>query len=384
MIGHLCTDINQGALPALLPFLVLHKDISYASAAGLIFAANCVSSVIQPLFGYLGDKGSRPWLMGLGAFLAGTGLAFVGFLDNYWSIFIAVAVSGTGVALFHPEGGRLANLAAGEKKGSGIALFSVGGNIGFAVGPIIASVSLTVFGLKGTAVFLLPAVAMLIVTFSAQKGLALLSTQAQRKRASEKHTADEDDWKAFFRVSACATSRSVVAYGMTTFIPLYFTGVMMMSASSASITLAFFCAIAAIATLFGGQASDRFGFHQVIRGGFLLLAPLLLLFPLIENVWLAIFLLLPIAIGVNAPLAPSIALAHKFLPNHIGTSSGIILGLAISIGGMITPGIGWVGDNYGLPAAMYIVAGFAVLTLYLSFLIPVRQEKRVQPPSTGS
>ena len=378
MVGHLCTDINQGALPALLPFLVLQKDISYASAAGLIFAANCVSSVIQPLFGYLGDKGSRPWLMGLGAFLAGAGLAVVGFLESYWSIFIAVAVSGTGVALFHPEGGRLANLAAGEKKGSGIALFSVGGNLGFAVGPIIASVAVTFWGLKGTAVFLLPAVAMLIVTLSTHKGLALLSVQAQSKRASGNYAADEDDWNAFFKVSACATARSVVAYGMTTFIPLYFTAVMMLSASSASIILAWYSAMAAIATLFGGQVSDRFGFHQVIRGGFLLLAPLLLLFPLIGNVWIATFLLLPIAMGINAPLAPSIALAQKFLPNHIGTSSGIILGLAISIGGMVTPGIGWIGDHYGLPAAMYIVAGFAVLTLYLSFLIPVWREKRAE------
>ncbi|MCL2123111.1 MAG: MFS transporter, partial [Desulfovibrionaceae bacterium] len=197
MCGHVCTDINQGALPAILPFLVHHKGISYASAAGLIFAANSMSSFIQPFFGYIGDKVSWPWLMGLGAFLAGGGLAFVGFLDSYWAIFAAVAVSGIGIALFHPEGGRMANLAAGENKGAGIALFAVGGNIGFALGPIIASVALTALGLKGTAVLLAPAIGMALVVFISRKSLNRISAESRHKKADGKHAEGEDDWKAF-------------------------------------------------------------------------------------------------------------------------------------------------------------------------------------------
>lgn len=377
MFGHICTDINQGALPALLPFLVVHKDMNYASAAGLIFAANFMSAFIQPFFGYLGDKASLPWLMALGAFLAGTGLAVVGFLDSYWAIFAAVSVSGIGVALFHPEGGRMANLVAGENKGAGIAIFSVGGNIGFALGPIVASLALTFFGFKGTAVFLIPALTMVIVMLLAHKSLRRISSESQNKRnAGKQSQADEDDWKAFFKVSACITSRSVVAYGLTTFIPLYFAVVMMLPESSASATLTLYSVAAAASTLFGGQLADRLGFLRVIRGCFLLLVPLMLFFPMIDNVYLAVFLLVPIALAVNAPQGASIALGQKFLSNHIGTSSGIMLGLAVSIGGMVTPGIGWIGDKYGLPTAMYIVAAFAVLTVCLAFLIPNRQKSK--------
>jgi FSR family fosmidomycin resistance protein-like MFS transporter len=370
MFGHICTDINQGALPAILPFLVIHKDISYASAAGLIFAANSVSSIIQPLFGYFGDKVSWPWLMGLGVFLAGAGLALVGFLDQYWAIFLAVTVSGIGVALFHPEGGKMANLVAGEKKGTGIGIFAVGGNIGFALGPIITSVALTTLGLKGTAILLAPAVAMTAVILVCLPHLRRISSESMQRKAAEKNSATEDDWQSFAKVSACITSRSVVNYGLTTFIPLYFAAIFMLPEVSASTRLTLFSVVAAAATLFGGHAADRIGFNRIIRWGFTLLVPLLFLFPILDNVYLATFLLIPIAFSISGPQGATVALGQKFLPNHIGTSSGIMLGLAVSVGGMAAPGIGWVADRFGLSAAMYTVAGFSLLTLLFAYLIP--------------
>lgn len=379
MLGHVCTDINQGALPAILPFLVLHKGISYASAAGLVFAANSVSSFIQPFFGYLGDKVSWPWLMGLGVFLAGGGLALVGFLESYWAIFAAVMLSGIGVALFHPEGGRMAHIAAGENKGSGMAFFAVGGSIGFALGPIIASVALARVGLSGTVVLLIPATVMAVILLMSAKGLKRISAESQRKKAAAKSTEGEDDWRGFFKVAACMTSRSIVNYGLITFIPLYFTAVLMMPESSASRTLTLFSFCAAAATLCGGQAADRFGFTRVIRGSFAFLALFVLLFPQIHSLPLAVAFLIPMAITASAPQGATIAMGQKFLPNHIGTSSGIMMGLAVSIGGMAAPGIGWIGDQYGLTTAMYAIGAFAVLTAFLAFLIPERTKN--QPPA---
>ena len=374
MFGHVCTDINQGALPAFLPFLVVHKNISYASAAGLIFAANSVSSFIQPVFGYCGDRFSLPWLMGIGAFLAGSGLASVGFLDSYWAIFIAVTLSGIGIELFHPEGGRMANLVAGKNKGAGIALFAVGGNIGFALGPIIASLALTTLGLKGSIVFLIPASSMLILVLFSLRRLNHISYSSRRKMKTGTHSPEKDDWKSFIKVSACLTTRSIVTYGLTTFIPLYFAAVMMLSETWASASLTLYSIVAAAATLLGGRLADRLGFYRTIRWCFLLLVPFMVIFPMASSVYWSIFLLIPIAVFINAPQGATIALGQKFLPNHLGTSSGIMLGLAVSIGGMLTPGIGWIGDHFGLPMAMYVVAIFAGLTMVLAFMIPKRQK----------
>ncbi|HBF37908.1 MAG TPA: MFS transporter, partial [Firmicutes bacterium] len=158
MAGHMFTDINQGALPAILPFLIVEKNLSYAAAAGLVFAENFVQSMVQPLFGHYADRLSKPWLMYFGVLIAGLGLAATGFFTNYWALFSAVAVSAIGIAAFHPQGARLANQVSGEKKGAGISIFSVGGNLGFAVGPILTTTFLLIWGLKGTVLLIVPAV----------------------------------------------------------------------------------------------------------------------------------------------------------------------------------------------------------------------------------
>lgn len=172
------------------------------------------------------------------------------------------------------------------------------------------------------------------------------------------------------KVTACITSRSIVTYGLTIFIPLYFAAVMILSETSANLTLTIYSIAAAAATLLGGLCADRFGFIRVIRGGYLILAPIMLIFLLITDAYFAIILLILIAIALNIPQRATIALGQKFLPNHIGTSSGIMLGVAVSIGGMVAPGIGWISDLYGLTKSMYVIAGFVILTTILAFLIP--------------
>lgn len=118
-LGHLSCDINGGALPAILPFLITAYGFDYQAAAGLMFAFSCLSSIIQPAFGYLSDKLSKPWFIPVGVLLAGGGLASIGFLHSYWAIFAAIALSGVGAALFHPEGARFANKVSGASKGTG-------------------------------------------------------------------------------------------------------------------------------------------------------------------------------------------------------------------------------------------------------------------------
>ena len=81
--GHLVTDVNQGALPALLPFLISEYHLTYAAAGLIIFSANIFSTVVQPLFGYLADRMSSPWLMPAGIVLAGAGLAATGIVSGY-------------------------------------------------------------------------------------------------------------------------------------------------------------------------------------------------------------------------------------------------------------------------------------------------------------
>jgi FSR family fosmidomycin resistance protein-like MFS transporter len=154
--GHMLTDIAQGAIPALLPFLIVERGLSYAAASALILAATISSSVIQPLFGHISDRRSLPWLMPLGPALGGIGVALIGIAPSYPWTFAAVLVSGIGVASFHPEASRFANYVSGARRASGMSLFSVGGNVGFALGPVVVTPLVLIFGLSGTLFLILP------------------------------------------------------------------------------------------------------------------------------------------------------------------------------------------------------------------------------------
>src|ERR671917_1033047 len=160
---HLFTDLHQGAVAALLPFLIADRGISLAAAGALLFAATVSSSIVQPLFGIFSDRRPVPALMPLGILLAGCGMALVGVAPSYPLILLCVVLSGIGVAAFHPEAARFANYVSGVRRARGMSFFSVGGNAGFALGPVVTTPFVLAFGLPGTLLLALPAAAMAVV-----------------------------------------------------------------------------------------------------------------------------------------------------------------------------------------------------------------------------
>src|ERR687895_2126025 len=96
------------------------------------------------------DRRALPWVMPAGLLLAGGGIAAAGPAPTYGLTAAAVVVSGLGVAAFHPEGAKFAGIASRERRGRGMSLFSVGGNAGFALGPVLVTPLVLAFGLSGT------------------------------------------------------------------------------------------------------------------------------------------------------------------------------------------------------------------------------------------
>src|SRR6266571_7728796 len=137
--GHLATDFANGALPALLPFFVDKFTLSYTLAAAVVLASAVSSSIVQPLFGLWSDRRGAIWLLPGGVALGGIGIALAADAPSYWLVVVLVVVSGIGVAAYHPEGSKFAAFVSGRKRASGMALFSIGGNLGYALGPIVAT-----------------------------------------------------------------------------------------------------------------------------------------------------------------------------------------------------------------------------------------------------
>lgn len=387
-LGHLSCDVNGGALPAVLPFLTANYGFNYQAAAGLMFAFSCLSSIIQPLFGWLSDKISKPWFIPLGVLLAGGGLAAVGFMSSYWAIFAVIAVSGVGAALFHPEGARFANRVSGTTKGIGLSIFSVGGNGGFVVGPILAAAAINGFGMRGTAVF--GAISLIMASIllyqiarmtslkkpvtPADPGAAggeRKTTAGARAEETEEETRGENNWKEFSKLTGAIISRSILFVGYNTFIPLYWVGHFGQSEDAGAVALACFCTFGVISNFIGGMLSDRFGYLKIIRLSYLLLLPVVILFGLADNLYAAYALLLPLGFSLYAPFSSMVVLGQKYLAKNIGLASGVTLGLATSMGGIAAPLLGRIADVYGLPRAVQSLTVVAALGIVFAFLLAV-------------
>jgi len=368
--SHFIIDIFQGALPALLPFLIHEHNLTYAAAASLVFAANISSSIVQPLFGFYSDRISLPWIMPLGLFLAGAGIGLAGILPSYWLILISVAISGIGIAAFHPEAARVTNSISGEKKGTGVSTFAAGGNMGFAIGPILTTSIVLLLGLKGSLILILPVIIVSLILLNQLKNLYKYE-HSQITKVSTTSDIIKDEWNSFLRLLTTISCRSIIFFGFNTFLPLYWINIFGQSKAAGSTALTILIVTGAISTLIAGRLADRFGHKQIIIIGFALLIPLLLIFVNLHNVTISTVMLIPIAMALYAPYSPMVVYGQKYLPNHMGLASGVTLGLAVSVGGVFAPILGWISDNYSIHAAISSLIVIPIIATIVAITLPI-------------
>lgn len=375
--GHLAIDACQGAVPALLPFLIARRGLGYGEASALVLAATIASSVVQPAFGWLSDRRSMAWLMPGGLVLAGAGIASVGLMPSYGATFGAIVVSGLGVAAYHPEASRYARYASGERTGTGMSLFSVGGNAGLALGPVLTTPLVLAFGLHGTVGLVALPLAIAAVQASLLPRLARIRATAHRA-ARRAAAAGPDRWGAFSRVSLAIVMRSWVYFGMSTFVPLYFVHDLGVSKTDGNAALTVMLASGAVGTLIGGPLADRIGPRAVFAGSMALLPPLIGLF-LLASPALAVVALAAIGMATIATFSVSVVISQELLPSHLGIASGVSQGLSIGLGGVGASLLGLLADAIGLRGTLEVIALLPFAAVALALTLPRRE-----PPGSAA
>lgn len=380
-LGHLVTDINQGALPALLPFLIVEYHLTYTAAGFLIFACNIASTVVQPVFGHLADRRPNAWLLPAGIVSAGAGLAVTGFVPSYAWACAAVMVSGIGVAAFHPQGARFVNRVAGERKATAMSVFGVGGTLGFAIGPGLATAALLHWGLPGTVILAIPTslLAVLLAWHLAAARITVGGLAPGHTGGSS--TEARDAWGPFARLAGAVVARAILFFGFNTFIPLYWIHVLGQSKAAGATALTVFALAGVIGNLLGGQLADRFGPTRIAVVGFLILLPLAPALVAVTSVPGALVVLALIGFALSTTYSPLVILGQAYLPNHMGLSAGVTLGIAISIGGVATPLLGRIADQYGLWATLAVLGVVPLASAVLALTLPHPHRLRLQSPA---
>lgn len=371
-LTHGCIDLSNGAVPALLPFFIIERGATFAETTALILAVTISSSILQPLFGHLTDVRPMSWLMPAGLAVAGLGISLVGVTEQFWLTFLLINLVGVGSAAFHPEAARYANYVSGSVRARGMSLFSVGGNTGFAFGPILVTPLALTFGLEGTLLLLVPFTAFTVLLIWALPYLASFAPMAKSAAAGAGHAAEETDrWGPFWLLAVVSSLRSGVYFGMQAFIPAYFIVSFAASAGEANAALTLLLVCGALGTLVGGWLGDRLGLKQIMMICLAVLPPLILAV-LISGQTVAYGLIALVGFFTVGTFSPSVVMGQQLLPNRIGIASGVTLGAAIGAGGAIAGALGPLADAAGLETVIVILALLPIPALLLAIPLPGR------------
>ncbi|MEN6614940.1 MAG: MFS transporter [Syntrophorhabdus sp.] len=370
-LGHLVVDIYQGALPAILPFLKDRFGLTYAMTGIILMASNFTSSILQPVFGYASDKRAMPYLLPLGILGAGIGFSLLAYSPYFFLILCLVVGSGLGVASYHPEGYKTAHFFTGKNAATGMSFFSVGGNIGFSLGPILAMYIVNYYGFRALPAMIVPSLLCVILILANHKEIATPGAAHGKEITRDPAKIPMAVWVSLTTVILIVVMRSWAQIGLVTYIPFYYIDYLKGNPLFAGQLVFIFLFCGAIGTLIGAPIADRFGHRFFVRLSMFLSAitlPLIFI-PAVKN-----SMLLFIALGLQGMLLVStfsvtIVMAQKLLPSKLGIASGLMVGFAIGTGGIGVTILGIVADHFGVPVALYSISILPFAGFLLSLIL---------------
>ncbi|OPY66359.1 MAG: Fosmidomycin resistance protein [Syntrophorhabdaceae bacterium PtaU1.Bin034] len=375
-LGHMTVDIYQGALPATLPFIKENLGLTYTMTGLIMIVSNFTSSILQPLFGFLSDKKEKAFLLPLGVFSAGLGYSLLSLPSHYFPVLALVTISGLGVASYHPEGYKTAAFFTGRRAATGMSVFSVGGNLGFALGPIIAIWTISRFGFTSLPLVIIPSLLFTAAILVFRRAVALPEIMEHARREAGETRAGGAYLSLILTISA-VIMRSWIQVGIMAYIPFYFIDVLKGDPVYAAKLVSLFLLGGTIGTLVGAPVADKWGHRFLLRASMLLAT---LVFPLIFIVKGALLFVVLFVLGaiLVSSFSVTIVMAQKLLPKNLGIASGLMTGFAIGAGGIGVTLLGVVADHYGVYAALQSIGILPVVGFVLSMILKYPPEQEGQ------
>jgi len=376
--GHLITDVNQGSLPVLLPFFKDALNLSYTAAGVILLFGNMTSSVIQPAFGYASDRRPMGWLLPIAPVMACLGMALTGFINNYWLLLISVMFCGMGVASFHPEAFKTASFFTGAKKATGMSLFVVGGNFGSALGPIIALLLVSSFGLKGTAGLFVPGIVMgIVLILNLSWLMAPVQTDFKQKSTGKHVPLTRKEIVPLSLIITIVALRSWTQLGLVSYIPFYYITYLKGDPLYAGKLLTTFLLAGAFGNLVGSPIADRWQYKPFLSLTLILVSPLLFFFYRTQGI-LSFIIIAALGMVLLSNFGVTVVMAQAILPQRLGMASGLMAGFAIGTGGAAVTLLGTIADHWGVPMALKAILVLPLLAFLLSLFVGYPRQRAAQ------
>ncbi|MDB6045560.1 MAG: transporter [Gammaproteobacteria bacterium] len=368
---HLLNDMMQSLLPALYPMLKGTYALSFGQIGLLTFTFQLTASLLQPIVGVFTDRSPRPYSLAVGMGFTLVGLVLLAFAGNYGLLLLAAALIGTGSSVFHPESSRVARMASGGKHGLAQSVFQVGGNVGSAVGPLLAAFIVLPRGQSSVAWFSGAAMLGMFVLFNVghwykAHGVARLKPRIVDGKV-EVAPRRKEVTVAIAVLLALIFSKYFYLASLSSYYTFYLINRFQVSVQSAQLHLFLFLAAVALGTIVGGPLGDRFGRKYVIWGSILGVLPFTLLLPHANLFWTGV-LTVPIGMILASAFPAIVVYAQELMPGRTGTVAGLFFGFAFGMGGIGAAVLGKLADAVGIDLVYEMCAFLPLIGLLAAFL----------------
>ena len=376
---HLLNDLIQSLIPALYPLLKAEFNLDFTQIGLITLAFQLTASLLQPTVGFYTDKRPQPYSLALGMGSTLIGLLLLSVATSYTIVLIAAALIGTGSAIFHPEASRVARMASGGRYGTAQALFQVGGNVGQAIGPLLAAFIILPHGQGAIAwVSMAALIAMAFLTrVGMWYGANLRPTLKTVSATIESQVSGLPRGRVLFLITILMVllfSKNVYTSSLTSFFTFYLIERFDLPVQAAQVQLFIFMAAIAVGTLLGGALTDRIGRRPMIWISILGVLPFTMALPYADLFWTGVLIII---IGlITASAFPAVLVyAHEVMPGRVGLVSGMFFGFAFGLGGLGAAIMGGIADMYGIAVVYKICSFLPILGVVAWFLPDMTKEK---------
>jgi MFS transporter, FSR family, fosmidomycin resistance protein len=371
---HLLNDSMQAVIPAIFPILEKSMGLTFTQLGWIAFTLNITSSVMQPIVGWYTDRTTSPYLLPFGMMASLIGMLGIAFADSFYMIIISVIGIGLGSAVFHPEGSRVAYMAAGNQRGLAQSIYQVGGNSGTSLAPVMTALVFVPLGQFGAVWFTSFAAVAIFVLFYVSGWYAkqLAHFPRVKKQTGEKKAIDKKRKNQVIMAMALLVflvfGRSWYFSGISNYYQFYLINDYGLTIRQAQIYLFVFMASGVLGTFFGGPIADRLGKRNMIFWSMVGTAPLALLLPHV-GLWAIAPLFFLIGFILNTSFSVTVVYAQELVPGRIGMVSGLIVGLAFGMGALGSVVLGKVADVTSISYTMLLISFLPLLGL-LTVMLP--------------
>ncbi|WP_416731161.1 MFS transporter [Fictibacillus sp. JL2B1089] len=382
---HLLNDSMQAVIPAIFPILEKSMNLSFTQLGWIAFTLNITSSIMQPVIGWYTDRTTSPYILPVGMMASLIGMLGIAFADSFYMIILSVVGIGLGSAVFHPEGSRVAYMAAGNRRGLAQSIYQVGGNTGSSLAPVMTALVFVPLGQFGAVWFTsLAAVAIFVLFYvSGWYAKQLVHFPRVQKQTGEKKKIDRKRKKQVVGAMALLVflvfARSWYFSGIGNYYQFYLIDDYGLTIRQAQVYLFVFMASGVLGTFFGGPIADRLGKRNMIFWSMVGTAPLALLLPHV-GLWAVIPLFFLIGFILNTSFSVTVVYAQELVPGRIGMVSGLIVGLAFGMGALGSVVLGKVADVTSISNTMFLIS-FLPLVGLLTVMLPT--DKTLEKWSSG-